>query len=391
MHRALHRAKALTKLTYGSGLTAAETQLPPPDAFEQEELDFGPLLRMQEELDFDFAALVRMQTDPELKKYEQLETLEGMTVTVNNVEDANALASALKILRPLKVLELKTSVAMEDGWFKTIGEAFAKYALPSLETLYLDGNNIKDGGVESLVSGDFPLQALGLSRNKIGDDGVKALAASKALAHLIYLDLSDNRIGNDGVRALAAGAIRSSASLEHLDLGGNLIGDDGADALAIGAPPSLKILILCDNRIGSDGVKVLAEHGELARLEMLDLRRNQIDNVGVAALASACASGALARLTHLFLNGNRIGDNGVKALASACASGALESLKQLSLGYNHIGDDGVAALSSACASGALASLENLWVDNPSAELIAVCSSRSIKLNSQSMGFWPSVK
>ena len=47
---------------------------------------------------------------------------------------------------------------------------------------------------------------------------------------------------------------------------------------------------------------------------------------------------------------------------------------------NQIGDASLTALAEAAESGALPALAMLWIDSPSAELTAYCSSKSIKLN-----------
>ena len=54
--------------------------------------------------------------------------------------------------------------------------------------------------------------------------------------------------------------------------------------------------------------------------------------------------------------------------------------QELSLHGNKIGDAGLTALAKAVESGALPALARLWIDSPSAELTAYCSSKSIKLN-----------
>jgi hypothetical protein len=52
----------------------------------------------------------------------------------------------------------------------------------------------------------------------------------------------------------------------------------------------------------------------------------------------------------------------------------------LELRDNQIGDAGLAALAKAVESGALSKLNRLIIDSPSAEVEALCSSKSIKLN-----------
>ena len=68
------------------------------------------------------------------------------------------------------------------------------------------------------------------------------------------------------------------------------------------------------------------EKGALAQLTSLDLDRNQIGDVGIAALADAVGKGALAHCTSLLLGDNRIGDAGLSSLAAAVSNGALDNL-----------------------------------------------------------------
>ena len=52
----------------------------------------------------------------------------------------------------------------------------------------------------------------------------------------------------------------------------------------------------------------------------------------------------------------------------------------LQLGGNQIGDAGLTALAKAVESGALPKLKVLFISSPSAELTALCSSKSIMLH-----------
>ena len=54
--------------------------------------------------------------------------------------------------------------------------------------------------------------------------------------------------------------------------------------------------------------------------------------------------------------------------------------QELKLYGNDIGDAGLTALAKAVESGALPKLNFLFISSPSAELTALCSSKSIKLN-----------
>ena len=56
------------------------------------------------------------------------------------------------------------------------------------------------------------------------------------------------------------------------------------------------------------------------------------------------------------------------------------NMQVLVLGENQIGDVGLIAFAKAVEKGALPKLNILFISSPSAELTALCSSKSIKLN-----------
>ena len=119
---------------------------------------------------------------------------------------------------------------------------------------------------------------------------------------------------------------------------------------------------------------------ELCNITSVLLFTKNINDNHMRTFATACANGALAKVTKLTLRNNDIGDAGLAALADACANGALAQVTEIYMNHNDIGDDGLSALATACASGAFPKLEKLFIDSPSAELTAYCSSKSIKLN-----------
>ena len=175
----------------------------------------------------------------------------------------------------------------------------------------------------------------------LGAAGAQALAAIIAgghTAHVKGLYLSRNRLGDPGVQALAP-ALRHLPRLEQLFLYDNGFGDAGAAALARaaadGALPRLRELYLYANRLGDGGVRALAAAvagGALARLDSLGLISNKVGDAGAEALAAACASAAtLPRLNQLYLYSNQIGDAGMRALAAAIAGGGLAALSIVTL------------------------------------------------------------
>ncbi len=136
------------------------------------------------------------------------------------------------------------------------GAAFA----PTLEELYLDNTRLGSSGVEALAAGKFPrLTTLDLSRNRLDNRGGITLAnAADAFPVLANLRLWDNRLGPDGVAALAGSELL--ANLTDLDLCGNKIGPAGALALAHSKYlKKLTSLVVDEKAVGKKGKQALLD------------------------------------------------------------------------------------------------------------------------------------
>ena len=86
---------------------------------------------------------------------------------------------------------------------------------------------------------------------------------------------------------------------------------------------------------------------ELFTQTELHLRRRKIDDDRLVLFAKAVSRGALPQLDYLELSQNAIGDIGISALASACASGAFARLKELVVDDGPLGVDHL-KLNAAC-------------------------------------------
>lgn len=114
--------------------------------------------------------------------------------------------------------------------------------------------------------GDDGQKRLNLMMNRIGDEGLKALAASEHLLRFRELVLRENVVSDAGVEALAASPY--AANLAFLDFWRNRITDCGAFALAK-SPHLNKVLDLSvkENEVSAAGAAALHERfGERAKV-----------------------------------------------------------------------------------------------------------------------------
>jgi Leucine-rich repeat (LRR) protein len=269
-----------------------------------------------------------------------------------------------------------------------LGELARCPHLAKLRRLDLTGNRIGSDGVEALAASPFlsGLRELGLNGNHIGPAGFDALLAAPWLGNLTTLELADNGIGAaelarlpalhaldfsdnvlESVSELPAGLEQlklarcrlkqfpdvGHGSLRELDLSNNSLGTDGATALAENDSLSqLRSLDVSFNDIKAPGVSALC--GMDAPLESLKLRGNRITEAGAQAIANADGFGSV---IHLDLGTNPIGDAGAVALMRG---EALATLERLSFANCGITDDGVKALTSTGALGGLRELSLAW-------------------------------
>ncbi len=185
------------------------------------------------------------------------------------------------------------------------------------------------------------LHALDLGFNGRDDAGVEARARSSGFPNLTSLALNDNdRIGSDGLRALAESPF--FAGLTALDVSGNDINEHGIRALVASTSLArLRMFRACGNPFGDAGLTALVGSPLLAQMvkadPKLEFRANSFGASSVTALA-ACP--ALAGCVSLDLTQNYLGDSGLAALLR---SPHLGNLKVLRLARNQLTDAGIAA------------------------------------------------
>jgi hypothetical protein len=257
--------------------------------------------------------------------------------------------------------------------------------------LDLSATELGPAGAEALANspGVESLRTLVLAANAVGDEGLRALAASPHLGGLVDLDVSEMKFTADALGEFLAsgrlgslrrlvlsgrpalgealsrtpnsplrlkelvvrlGALGSSAAealgrssllqgVEALRVWGCALPDQGIEALAAsGFASGLRVVELVDNPDLTDrSLQALSRAAGLT-LEELTVRKSQIADAGLTALAE---SPLLGRLRRLDLAQNRIGPAGVQALAG---SPRAAGLRVLNLAGNRVGPAGAGAL-----------------------------------------------
>jgi uncharacterized protein (TIGR02996 family) len=133
------------------------------------------------------------------------------------------------------------------------------------------------------------LEVLDLDFNDVGDEGWLAMVGSGKLARFTELRLQRCQLGDASALPMWTAPARLDA-LRTLDLSHNRLGPATARALAAAAPAGLRTLWLYGNPLGDEGVRALAEAPWLGQLRELNL-----DLVGM----SDAGAGALLRSPHL--------------------------------------------------------------------------------------------
>ncbi len=245
-----------------------------------------------------------------------------------------------QLLPRLRFLDLSDNHALGDQAARVLAGASGAAGLHALN---LARTNLTARGVSDLFGSPFlrGLRELDVSTAKRRDPAglVESIAQSPVLTNLAALDLGGHPLQPGDLQRLFAGA--GGGGFVRLGLAD--CGLDGAAAEALTAIPFgvLTALDLRRNRLGPDGLRVLAEAPGLTSLTVLRLGWNDVRDTGAKALA---ASPHLTRLTALDLSHNNIGGPGLRALA---ASPNLAGLRELDLSANYVGPSSVEALTSS--------------------------------------------
>ncbi|XP_041693441.2 NACHT, LRR and PYD domains-containing protein 12 isoform X1 [Coregonus clupeaformis] len=378
----------------------------------------------------------------------KLETLRLLDCQVTE-QDFSFLGSAMgSNPSHLRELDLTSNHNLQDSGLAYLSAALGNL-LCKLETLRLEACGVTEEGFSSLAcalkSNPSHLKQLDLSSNKAGDAG--AILLSAALEHpgceLLKLRLCDCGMTNEGWAFLASPLRSNPSHLRELDLSKNALGDSGVKILstlledphceletlrlaycagesfvslasALKSNPShLRELDLTRNNLGDSGVKLLSAGLEdpcckLEKLSLfccelsweccealaaalsstssslreLNLSHNNLENLGVKML-SAGLGNPHCKLMILRLSGCGMAEEGCASLATALRSNP-SHLRELDLSLNSPGDSGMnllfAVLEVPCCKLDILSLDNCKLTyNCCAALATALSSNSCNL------------
>jgi uncharacterized protein (TIGR02996 family) len=230
---------------------------------------------------------------------------------------------------------------LDEEVVEAVAELFRAAPFRRLRRLVAWGSGAGDEAAEAIAKNFPELRHLDLALNGVGEDGAIAIAESKSLRHLQYLDLSSCELGYSSL----AGALINSPklpALRVLNLDNNyLLGPDVESLAGPGRGPGLRVLEVGDGELTAEGLEALARCPAVRGLWWLSLECANIDD---EMLERFLRHADFERLTCLKLSFNQITARGAKALA---AWPGAASLQWLDVGGNKIGVAGAKALAAS--------------------------------------------
>uniref|UniRef100_A0A7S4JA02 Uncharacterized protein n=1 Tax=Odontella aurita TaxID=265563 RepID=A0A7S4JA02_9STRA len=271
------------------------------------------------------------------------------------------------------------SLSLLDLGFNGVGDggcrALAEWAVagnPTLRTLYLSGNTMREGGALTLAAamvqgrGCSGLRAVHVAANPIGSYGTKALTravaevearrvarlaaigAAGGVEMMVAPGIPGTTMGAGAIGA-AAIAAAADASVQELYLGGTEMGPDGCLSVSnmLLTNFALRVLSLADCGLDDADLSLFsqaASRNKHVPFETLELSRNNLTCAGVESLMNAIWGSPTLRVVRL--DNNRIRDRGAQLCAVVLTS---VRLAVLDLGFNRVTAAGVKALMKSLA------------------------------------------
>ena len=283
--------------------------------------------------------------------------LEALHLGYNQLKlGATKLATALKTISSLKVLDLNNNNILEE----TADELSAAIrANDLLEKLYLSGNHLGSSTVMivNALKEISSLKVLNLNNNNIPEEAADELAtAIRANNSLEELWLGGNRLGSSTV--LIVNALKEISTLKVLDLNDNMnTRNELAPTVACVLTKNkfMQNLGLRNNGLNDDGVKIISESlCQHTKLIAMDFQKNNLTKESSESLSLIISNNN--KLAALSLSNNQLQ---VGAIKIATALKSISSLKKLGLLNNNIPEEAAGELSAAIIANN--SLEELWL------------------------------
>ena len=251
---------------------------------------------------------------------------------------AIAIADGLRQNQHLLSLNMAMNQIGQEGAFAIANALSENYTLISLN---LQHNRIGDSLIMlgEALKGNHTLRELNMEGCSLTSE--LAVLFGKALvenASLMSLNISRNDIRDAGVISVAS-AFKSKHSIRFVDFS-----ETGATHISMPAVSDLldacvnfQTLLLEDNNIGSEGIKIIATKLKaLTPLTSLNLSRTRLEAKGVKILADALKSSTVKYMRTLQLADNDAGSESALQLCKALTHGSC--LLSLDLSTNDISD-----------------------------------------------------
>ncbi|XP_048018759.1 NLR family CARD domain-containing protein 3-like isoform X3 [Megalobrama amblycephala] len=247
--------------------------------------------------------------------------LRELDLSENKLGDSGVKNLSDLLMNPqFKLEKLQCSITEEQCVILT---SALKSNLSHLKELDLSRNELGDSGVKNLsdllMNPQFKLEKLQLSNCSVTEEGYKALASALRSnpSHLIELDLTGNDPGQSGVKELSDLLQDPNCQLKTLRFL-SAAADEACQYVkrVVGENPLLqRELNLSDHELGDTRVNQIAAllQDKHCRLNTLTLSNCSVTEEGYKALASALRSNP-SHLIELDLTGNDPGQSGVKGL-----------------------------------------------------------------------------
>lgn len=214
----------------------------------------------------------------------------------------NAVDALLSSQPLVKNIERLTILAdIDDVMFNRMCQC---YDLTSLQHLAIQSSSISGKCVKSLFDAAFTrsLVSLDLSSCNLGRDGWEALAQ---IPFNMLESLKLNRTRRDENTVLHLDTATYMAQLRHLEIAGNNLGPSSVKALALGCQMDrLEVLDVRNNEVTDDGARMLSSCSFASTLR--ELRVNGFSAAGMLSLSSSPSFTSLESLTVGFVNNDEL-------------------------------------------------------------------------------------